>query len=249
MAKAARLVAKAVVVAAMAARPSLAEDGGAVKGLAASAIAVDVRAEACRAVGSAAIGYSPSWSGVTDAGAYVVLQKVVNGETNTVATFAAGDEGECLYTASGEVSPFVRFIHRVYSPEGSEVGEPLVRDVAFGLRSGEGAAFAVDSRANSLQDAVDSGGPVGLAYSTAWATNAAAVSIEALQLSCSGGAPVATNDVFAAAADAEGETPMRGTGPGWWRLLCRLTDGSGNALLEYLTGEFKMNGGFTLIVR
>ena len=236
----------ALASAAMAASPLVSVRGESVVATAESTIAVDVRADACRAVGSAEIGYSPSWCGVTNAGEHVVLQKVVDGVTNVVATFAADAEGECQFSVAGEASPFVRFIHRVYSSGGEEIGDPLVRDVAFGFRSGEGASFAVDSRTNSLQEAVGSRAPVSLAYSTAWATNAAAVSVKTVRLSGRGGIPVATNSIFLAAADAEGETQMRGVGHGWWRLLFQATDGSDNVLLEYLTDEFKMKGGFIL---
>ena len=213
------------------------------------AIAVDVRTDECRTVGQAVIGYSPSWGGVTNAGAYVVLQKVVGGVTNTVDTFAADAESFYSYMPGDGDSSFVKFIHRVYSSGGVEIGEPLVSDVAFGVRSNEGAAFMADSRTNSLQEAVSAGNPANLAYSTAWAANAAAVSIKAVRLSGQGGESVATNDMFSAAADAEGETALRGVGRGWWRLLCQVTAGSGDVLLEYLTGEFKVKSGFTLTVR
>ena len=228
---------------------AVAQNTAAETGTSETTIAVDVRANDCRAVGQADIGYSPSWGGVTNAGAYVVLQKVVAGVTNTVATLAADAEDEYRYTFAEEASPFVRFIHRVYSSGGVEIGEPLVRDVAFGVRSGEGSAFMADSRANSLQEAVNADSPVNLTYSTAWATHAASVSVKAVQLSGTGGVPIATNVVFSAAADAEGLTAMRGVGRGWWRLLCEVSDGSGDTLLEYLTDEFKMKGGFTLTVR
>lgn len=212
-------------------------------------ITVDVRTGECRAVGQAVIGYSPSWGGVTNAGAYVVLQKVVGGVTNTVGTFAADAEASYSYTPGSGDSSFVKFIHRVYSSSGVEIGEPLVSDVAFGVRSEEGSSFMADSRTNSLQEAVAAGDPANLAYSTAWAANAAAVSVKAVRLSGQGGAAVETNALFSAVADAEGETALRGVGRGWWRLICQLADGSGGVLLEYLTDEFKVKGGFTLTVR
>ena len=240
---------RTITVIAVLAATACAVKGEPVSALAETAIAVDVRAEVCRAVGSAAIGYSPKWGGVTNAGAYVVLQKVVGGVTNTVATFAADAESSYSYEPGIGDPCFVKMIHRVYSAGGVEIGEPLVSDLAFGYRSSEGSAFAADSRTNSLQEAVNSGNPLTLAYSTAWAANAAAVAIKGVQLSRSGGDPVATNDVFAAAADAEGAASLRGVGRGWWRLLCRLTDGSDNVLLEYLTDEFMVRGGFMLTVR
>ena len=212
-------------------------------------IAVDMRTDECRAVGQVDIGYSPKWSGVTDAGSYVVLQKVAGGVTNTVGTFAADAESSYPYTPSSEDSSCVKFIHRVYSSGGVEIGEPLVGEIVFGCRSLEGTVFVVDSRTNSLQEAVAAGNPVNLAYSTAWAADAASVSIKSVHLSGQGGMPVATNAIFSSAADVEGETPMRNVGSGWWRLLCQITDASDNVLLEYLTDEFKIKGGFTLTLR
>ena len=249
MTRAAGFVVKVAVAAAMAAYSAVAEESEGVRAVTDTAIAVDVRVDSCRAVGQANIGYSPRWGGVTNAGAYVVLQKVVGGVTNTVDTFAADAESSYSYTPSNGDSSFVKFIHRVYSSGGVEIGEPLVSDIAFGVRSNEGASFIADSRTNSLQEAVAAGDPVNLAYSTAWAANAAAVSIKAVQLSGQGGAPVATNAMFDFTADAEGVTAMRGVGRGWWKLLCLVTNGAGDAILEYSTDDFKMKGGFTLTVR
>ena len=240
-----RLVAK---VMAMAVFSALADDGQGAQAWGSSAIAVDVRSDACRAVGQTDIGYSPKWGGVTNAGAYVVLQKVVNGATNTIATLAADAESAYQYTPSNGDGNFVRFVHRVYSSGGEEIGEPLVRDMVFGCRSAEGPAFVADSRTNSLQLAAANREPIDLTYSTAWAANAASVAISAIRLSGEGGAATATNSVFVAAADAEDVTPMRGIGMGWWRLLCQLKGEDGGTLLEYLTEEFMMPGGLLLII-
>lgn len=235
-----------VAVACATALSVLADGESSVTAWAEDTIAVDVRTDECRAVGQAVIGYSPSWGGITNAGAYVVLQKVVGGVTTTVDTFAADAEASYSYAPGDGDSSFVKFIHRVYSSGGVEIGEPLVRDVAFGYRSAEGAEFVADSRADSLQLAVKERKPVALAYSTAWATNAAAVSVFAVQLSGSGGVPTATNAMFSAAADAEGMTPMRGVGMGWWRLVCQVKGESGDTLIEYRTDEFKAPGGLIL---
>ena len=218
-------------------------------GTAEDVIPVDVRQGPVRAVGSVDVGYSPVWGGVTNAGAYVRLQKVVNGVTNTVATFDAEAASICSYTPDGGDGNFVRLIHRVFSSGGEEIGEPLVRDVVFGFSSVSEAGISADSRTNSLQLAVDERRSVALAYSTAWATNAAAVSIGAVRLSGQGGTPTATNVMFTASADAEGYAMMGCMGKGWWRLLCRSTDGKGGTLLEYLTAEFKMPGGIVIYFR
>ena len=220
---------------------------------AAATFAADTRSGTIRAISPCAVEYSPSWSGVADEGAYVVIEKVEhdgmpNVATSVVATCAADAEGGCAYAVSDGDERCVRLVHRVYSSGGEEIGEPLVRDVAFGYQSAAGAAFAADSRTNSLQETVSARKGVNLAYSTAWAANTASVSIKAVRLSGRGGAPVATNALFSAAADAEGSTPLGDVGIGWRRLLYRLADGSGNTLLEYLTDEFRMPGGMLLMV-
>lgn len=220
----------------------------------ADAISVEIRANECRTISPCAIGYSPVWGDVTNEGAYVVLEKVeragmYDAMTNTLATFAADASGEYSYTVGNGDEQCVRLIHRVYSSGGVEIGTPLVRDVLFGTRSSPGAAFVADSRTNSLQLAATSGSPVNLSYSTAWATNAAAVAIKAVMLSGKDGSPVATNVMFSAVADTEGTTQMCGLSLGWWRLLCEVSDGSGDALIEYLTDEFKLQGGFIMSVR
>lgn len=221
---------------------------------AASTIAVDLREDVCRAVGSTAVFGSPKWGGITEAGAYVVLEKVehvgqYNEVTNTLATFDADAESSYLYTAGTSGEGRVRLIHRVYSAEDEEIGMPLVRDLVFGFRSGAGTAFAADGRTNSLYLAAIGRVPIKLAYSTSWATNAASVDIRAVNLSGEGGSERFTNAVFSAAADADGVVPLRGAGRGWWRLLCQLKDEEGETLLEYLTCNFKMPGGLIMSVR
>lgn len=200
------------------------------------------------------IVYSSSWAAATNIpGAYVVLSKteMLGRSVETTDALLTGSEGgEGVYALSVEDcgERCVRLTHEVRASGGAVVST-LTSDIAFAYQSEGDTTFMADSRTNSLQEVVDAGAPVNLTYSTAWATNAAAVSIKAVQLSGFGGVPVATNEMFSAAADAEGVAAMRGPGRGWWQLLCRITDGSGDTLLEYLTDEFGMKGGFTLIVR
>jgi len=220
-----------------------------VTAVSASPIAVDMRTDECQVVGQTSIGYSPLWGGITNAGAFVVLQKVVAGVTNTVVTFAADEADSYSYELGSNDPCFVRMIHRVYSSDGIEIGEPLVSDIAFGYRSAAGTPFIADSRTNSLQEVVNSGDILNLTYSTSWAMNAKEVSIKAVQLSRSGGDAVATNDVFVTAADAEGVVARNIPGSGWWRLLCQLSDSSDDVLVEYYTDEFKVRRGFILTVR
>lgn len=217
------------------------------------AVAVDTRSGTARVLSPNDIGYSPSWCGVVNEGAYVVIEKVEHAETpnavtSVVTTCAADAEGAYSYSLDADGEPCVRFIHRVYSEEGNAIGDPLVRDMAFGFSSNEGSAAAVDCRANSLREAAGSGA-VSLAYSTAWATNAASLAISAIRLSGEGGAETATNEVFSVEADAEGATPMRGLSHGWWRLRFYAVGDADDVLLEYLTDEFKMPGGFVLIYK
>ena len=143
----------------------------------------------------------------------------------------------------------MRLIHRVYSADGEEIGTPLVRDVAFGYKFAFGTAFAADTCTTSLQALATSRSPIKLAYSTLWATNASEVAISAVKLSGKNGKPVATNAFFTADADADGVTPPFGVGGGWYRLLCRISDGSDATLVEYLTAEFEMPYSFVLSIR
>lgn len=197
------------------------------------------------------IVYSSSWAAATNIpGAYVVLSKteMLGRSVETTDALLTGSEGgEGVYALSVEDcgERCVRLTHEVRASGGAVVST-LTSDIAFAYQSEGDTTFMADSRTNSLQEAVGSRAPVSLAYSTAWATNAAAVSVKTVRLSGRGGIPVATNSIFLAAADAEGETQMRGVGHGWWRLLFQATDGSDNVLLEYLTDEFKMKGGFIL---
>ena len=216
--------------------------------------AANTRSGTIRAISPCAVEYSPSWGGVTNEGAYVVIEKVehagmFNAVTSTVITCAADAESAYSFSPGAEDSPCVRFIHRVYDGGGTEIGTPLERDVSFGVVSLPSSAVCADCRTNSLQLAASEKLPISLAYSTDWTTNVASVAIGAISLSGKGGEATATNTVFSAAADAEGSTPLGNVGIGWRRLLYRLADSSGNTLLEYLTDEFKVKGGFVLIYK
>ena len=199
------------------------------------------------------VQYSPAWAAATNVpGAYVVLKKTElvgrsAESTSTLATGAADASGAYSLSVAEGGERCVRLTHEVRAADGS-VLHTMTSDVSLGYQSAAGASFVADSRTNSLQLAASSHAPVNLSYSTAWATNAAAVSISAVRLSGEGGAATATNAMFSVAADAEGTTPLRGVGKGWWRLLCRVADGSDGTLLEYLTDEFKMPGGLLLSV-
>ena len=236
--------------AAMASLPSLAETASATAEL---AIAVNTCDGEQRAVSPKDIEYSPDWGGVSADGAYVVIEKVVhagmyNAVTSTVATCAADAEGAYSYSVGDGDEPCIRLIQRVYSSGGVEIGSPLVRDVAFGVPSSPGTAAFADCRAESLRETVASGATANLTYDTAWATNAAAVTISAVKLTGQDGAETATNTMFAVAADATGVTRLSGLSAGWWRLLCRIDDSGGDSLIEYTAGDFKIKGGFIISI-
>ena len=229
-----------------------------VTGTAAADIAVDVRGDVCRGVSPAAIGYSPKWGGVTNAGAYVVIEKVehpdaVNASTTVLATLAANAEGEVPYTVDVSGSACVRLIHRVYSAAGSQIGEPLVRDVSFGTLSEAQATTVADTRAGSLREAASiaarTATPIDLTYSTLWATNGipAAVTLKARRLNGEGGTVTGETSFFSAEAEAEGLTPMRGVASGWMRLVCQVTDEQDALLLEYVTDDFLLRDPATVI--
>ena len=217
---------------------------------AALAIAVNTCDGEQRAVSPKDVEYSPAWCGAASDGSYVVIEKVehagmYNAVTSTVTTCAADAEGAYSYSV-GNGEPCVRLIHRVYSSGGTEIGTPLVRDVAFGVPSSPGAAAFADCRPESLREVVASKGTANLTYDTAWAANASAVTISAVKLTGENGSETTTNAMFTAAADASGETMLRGLSKGWWRLFCRMDGTSGESLLEYASGDFKIKGGLII---
>lgn len=219
-----------------------------------STIAVDMRSGSCRMLSPGKIAYSPEYSGVTNEGAYVVIEGVEHADrpdavTNTVAAFAADAEGEYSLPVADGGARNIRLIHRVYSAEGEEIGTPLVRDIAFGYKSSSGAAFLADTCTTTLQAFAFARSPIKLAYSTFWASDASEIAISAIKLSGKNGTEIATNAVFSAEADAEGVTQPFSAGGGWYRLLCRIGDGSGATLVEYLTAEFEMPYSFVLSIR
>ena len=198
------------------------------------------------ALDTATLRCSPKWC--TDAeGAEYSLSVVTdpgtaNATTSSVPVSAATVEGDVAYVGSG----YVRFILKA-SVGGVETGGTLVQDVSFGVKSAAGAAIVADSRAASLQEALDANGVANVVYSSEWAEGAAAVSVSEIKISKNGGA--STNLVFSAPAVADGTAPVNGLDIGWHRLLYRAVDGGGETLLEYLTDEFRVRGGMTLIFK
>ena len=212
----------------------------------AAPVSVDLRTgHVVGAFGAASLRYSPLWVATN---ASVRIETVAGTVTNVIKSGAVGEEGNFAWTQPDAANPLYRLLMWTVR-DGVAVGEPLEARVSFGLRTASGIVTAADTRTNSLELAAWSDAPVNLAYSTAWAEGAASLEIDAVRLSGRGGAPVATNAMFSAAADAEGVAPLRGAGKGWWRLLCRIFDSSGGVALEYLTGEFRRKGGFVMYFR
>ncbi|MBO6121639.1 MAG: hypothetical protein J6Q49_07250 [Kiritimatiellae bacterium] len=219
---------------------------------------VDTRGGDARVIGgSADVGYSPSWCSVTNDGAYVKIEKVVhadmfNAVTSTVATLSPDTSGTHDFTLVAAEAPCVRLLHRVYSSGGEELGNALVRDLAFGCEASSAAAASVDCREDSLQLVVDADGVAELVYDTSWDSQAANVTLSTVQLTDgSGNAVVPVTNVFlTAAADASDVVRKASFRFGGWRFLCTLSDASGNVLGEpYSADYFKKGGGFFLIVR
>ena len=189
---------------------------------------------------------SPKWC--TDAdGAECSLSVVTdpgtaNAATSSVPVSAATAEGDATYAGCG----YVRFILKA-SVGGVETGDALVQDVSFGVKSAAGAAIVADSRAASLQEALDANGVANVVYSSEWAEGAAGVSVSEINISKNGDA--STNLVFSASAVADGSVPVGGLDAGWHRLLYRAVDGGGETLLEYFTDEFRVKGGIMLLVK
>ena len=219
---------------------------------AADATPVDVRAGECRALPDCKVAYGPCLGGVTNEDAYVVLFKVTdadkpNAVTDELVRFGAGEAGEYSLAQLAGEEP-IRLIHRVYSKDGVEIGDVLVRDIVFGSQSVQKSGFVADTRADSLPAAALNREPVALTYSTLWATNASAAAISAIKLSGPGSDEVSTNSVFAVQAEAEGERALN-VGGGWWKLFYQITDAAGETILEYLSPEFKVPAGLVLKIK
>jgi len=217
-----------------------------------TAWADDVTAvDACdfRAVlGTATLRCSPKWC-TDEAGAEYSVSVVTdpgtaNAVTSSVPVSAATVEGNVSYAGSG----YVRFILQALVG-GVKTGDVLEKDVSFGLASEPAAAIVADSRASSLQEAIDTKGVANVVYSSDWADGAAALSVSEIKLARMGGEATVTNSVVSALADASGTASVRGLDVGWHRLLYRAVDGDGETLLEYLTGEFKVRGGCMLFIK
>lgn len=243
---------------ALAAATAARADDESVSGTAAEGASIDMRIGDLTVIGgSAGVGYSPSWSGVTNADAYVQIEKVVhadmfNATTSTVATLPAGDSGTYLLTLSAGEEPCARILHRAYSAGGAPIGKTLVRDIAFGCEASANAAAGVDCRAVSFQEAVSTWHPVGLAYSTAWATNASSIAISAVKTKDNAGNDIAsptTNRLFSVPSDAEGAHSWEPRSGGW-RLLLTSFDALGNVLGEpYFADCFLRAKGTHLIMQ
>jgi hypothetical protein len=131
---------------------------------ASESIAVDSRMGGLSTVAPKSVSYSSCWCGEKNTDNYVVIDTVLHGGmfneeivasvTNRTAGNAEYAEGSISIGVPGEVR-CVRLTHRVYDKDGVEIGEALIRDVAFGVASTPSTAAFADSRTNSLQVAVD----------------------------------------------------------------------------------------------
>ena len=200
------------------------------------------------AVGTATLRCSPKWLSGEDGASYslsvVADPDAANAATSSVPVSAATVEGDVTYAGSG----YVRFILKA-SVDGVEVGDPLVQDVSFGVKSDSCASIAADSRASSLQERVLADNGAYVAYSTEWAEGSASVAVSVIGLSGKGGDATGTNTVFSTSSAAEDYAAVLGLDPGWCRLLFRAVDSAGSTLLEYVTDEFRVRGGMVLLIK
>lgn len=211
----------------------------------AAPISIDMRTDSVvAAFGTASVRYSPLW---TAEDAYVKIEVVNGNVTNVVKVGESGEEGVFEWTPPSGTVGVYKFL--LWPLRDSEVlSEPLSAIVSFGISSSPGSSTAVDAGISSLQSVVDAGG-LKATYSTEWADDVSEVSISAVRLSGSGGTAEATNMVFSAEADAEGNAAICGLDAGWWRLLFQAVNSSGDIVLEYQTDEFKCRAGLVLCIR
>jgi hypothetical protein len=201
------------------------------------------------------VSYSSCWCGEKNIDNYVVIDTVLHGGmfneeivasvTNRTAGNAEYAEGSISIGVLGEVR-CVRLTHRVYDKDGVEIGEALVRDVAFGVASTPSTAAFADSRTNSLQVAVDAGGAFDLTYDTQWGTNVASLTIAAVKLE---GDSATTNTILDVNASAVGGKRLAGVGSGLWRYYCTLYGAEGEIIGTPLVAGYFRKPAFLMLIR
>lgn len=218
-------------------------------------IAVDSRMGGLRTVASKSVSYSSAWCGEKNSDNYVVIDTVLHGGmfneeivasvTNRTAADAEYADGTVSIGEPGDVR-CVRLTHRVYDKDGVEIGEALVRDVAFGVSSTPSLGAFADSRTNSLQAAVDAGGAFDLTYDTQWGTNATSLTIAAVKLE---GESATTNAILDVDASAVGVKRLAGVGSGLWRYYCTLYDAEGEIIGTPLVAGYFRKPAFLMVIR
>lgn len=116
-------------------------------------------------------------------GSYVVLKKVVVGDsgavsTSLVATCSADAEGGLPLPLGADDARLLRLLHEVYGENGVLIGSPLEADMAYGSASLPGATFFCDTTTNGVQVLADAKQPLPLAYSSDWTNGVASVRID-----------------------------------------------------------------------
>ena len=220
------------------------------------AVCVDARVER-RALSPKDIGYSPEW-GATDAGAYVVLEKVEHPDTSSAVTselarFPVGQSGDWTFTLAAGGERCIRLLHKTFVGD-QQVGETLSCDLAFGEISEASEELAVNCDPTALQTAVSNRIPVTLCYDPAWGPNGVTVSIEAERIQEWKGEvyPTVTN-VILAATTASGDCTYLTESLAWgaYTLRCFIRDANGDEVCEPLTAGFGIpfKPGFLLLLR
>ncbi len=222
---------------------------------ASESIAVDSRMGGLSTVAPKSVSYSSCWCGEKNIDNYVVIDTVLHGGmfneeivasvTNRTAGNAEYAEGSISIGVPGEVR-CVRLTHRVYDKDGVEIGEALIRDVAFGVASTPSTAAFADSRTNSLQVAVDAGGAFDLTYDTQWGTNVASLTIAAVKLD---GDSATTNTILDVNAYAVGVKRLAGVGSGLWRYYCTLYGAAGEIIGTPLVAGYFRKPAFLMLIR
>ena len=223
---------------------------------------IDTHPEAVRfAKTSWPVTYAPEFSLGSEAD-HVVLKSVryagtADAVTNDVAVFSAGETGNYTFSFAVGDEKCLRLLHVAYNAGGTQVGETLAADVAFGV-TGEGVGdVVIDTRMNSLQLVAEAGGPASLAYSTDWVTNGVPASV---RLSCVRDLSYhgqilksTTNVLLTTDAPAKGDylhATQIGNG-GLYTLTCSFLDEHGSLLCDPLTASyyFKEQWGSRFIIK
>ena len=212
---------------------------------AADAIAVDAADGLRVAVASATLRCCPDWctGGTNVEGSVAVLKVVTDPDSAQAATSSVPlsvSTGEFDVSHSG--AGYLRFILSA-EKDGAAIGNLVLGDVSFGIKSAFTASAAYDGRVGALQEIANAGGSTGLRYDLAWGENATTATFSRICVRHAKNGDlidVTTNRLGLADSPAVGELShsMRLLPWGEYRLLLQEFASDGSLAMEHLSPEY-----------